>query len=60
LRRSLVAKKGYQKMTPDERARQIRNEQELERLLQRRLERDGTTLEEIHRRLGLPDPPSRH
>jgi hypothetical protein len=55
----LVAKKGYQKMTPDERARQIRREEEFERLLQRRLERDGTTLEEIHRRLGLPDPPSR-
>jgi hypothetical protein len=54
-----VAKRGYRKMTPEERARQIQNEERLERLLQRRLDRDGTTLEAIHRRLGLPPPPAR-
>jgi hypothetical protein len=54
-----VAKKGYQKLTPEERARHRENQQRFDRLLQRRLEQDGTTLEEIHRRLGLPPPPAR-
>lgn len=51
-----MARKGYRKLTPDERARQLENQERLERLIQRRLEQDGTTREEIHRRLGLPDP----
>ena len=51
-----MAKKGYRKMTPEERARQQSNEQRFAAILQRRLERDGTTIEEIWRRLGLPDP----
>lgn len=48
-----MAKKGYQKMTPEERARQLANQQRLEEVIRRRLERDGTTREEIERRLGL-------
>jgi hypothetical protein len=43
-------------MTPEELARQLENQQRLDRVIQRRLERDGTTREEIFRRLGLPDP----
>jgi hypothetical protein len=54
-----MARKNHRKMTPEERARQLENQERFDRLLQRRLERDATTLEEIHRRLGLPEPPSR-
>ena len=43
-------------MTPDERARQLENQERLEQVIRLRLERDGTTREEIWRRLGLPDP----
>jgi hypothetical protein len=50
-----VASKSYRKMTPEERARQLENQKRLERVIQRRLERDGTTREQIWRRLGLPD-----
>jgi len=42
-------------MTPEERARQLENQERLRRVLQQRLERDGTTREEIWRRLGLPE-----
>lgn len=49
-----MAKKSYQKLTPEERARQLANQARLERVIERRLERDGTTREEIQRRLGLP------
>ena len=52
-----TVKKSHQKLTPEERARQRANQEQLDRVLQRRLERDGTTREEIHRRLGLPEPP---
>ena len=52
-----MVKKSHQKLTPEERARQRANQERLDRVLQRRLERDGTTREEIHRRLGLPEPP---
>ncbi len=54
-----MAKRKHQKMTPEEHARQVANQERLDRVLAERLKRDGTTREEIHRRLGLPDPPSR-
>ena len=54
-----MAKKSYRKMTPEERARQLANQERLEHVIAERLERDGTTREEIHRRLGLPDPSER-
>ena len=49
-----MAKKGYRKMTPEELARQLANQEQLRRVIAERLERDGTTREEIERRLGLP------
>jgi hypothetical protein len=49
-----MAKKRYPKRTPEERARQAENRRWLHELIERRLERDGTTREEIERRLGLP------
>lgn len=49
-----MAKRRYQKMTPEERARQLANQERLEEVIRRRLERDGTTREEIERQLGLP------
>ena len=54
-----MAKKGYQRVTPEESARMYENQRRLDEVLQKRLERDGTTRKEIHRRLGLPEPPSR-
>ena len=54
-----MAKKSYQKMTPDERERQLANQQRLERVIEKRLEQDGTTREEIWRQLGLPDQRTR-
>jgi hypothetical protein len=49
-----MAKKRYQKRTPEEKARWLENQRRLERLIEQRLERDGTTREEIRRKLGLP------
>lgn len=54
-----MGKKDYRKVTPEEWARMDENQRRLDELLEKRLERDGTTREEIHRRLGLPPPPSR-
>lgn len=54
-----MARKSYQRMTPEERARQLANQQPLEQVIAKRLERDGTTRAEIQRRLGLPDPNGR-
>jgi hypothetical protein len=54
-----MGKKGYQKVTPEEWARMHENQRRLDELLEKRLARDGTTREEIHRRLGLPEPPGR-
>jgi hypothetical protein len=51
-----VAKKGSRRMTPEERARQLENQARLERVIAKRLEQDGTTREEIERRLGLSEP----
>lgn len=48
-----MAKKAYRKLTPEERARQLANQERLEQVIRRRLEQDGTTREEIERRLGL-------
>jgi hypothetical protein len=47
------------RMTPEEWARLEANQRRFDELLEKRLERDGTTREEIHRRLGLPPPPGR-
>ena len=52
----MVAKKSYRKMTADERARQKANQERLEQVIERRLERDGLSREEIWQRLGLPGP----
>jgi hypothetical protein len=49
-----MAKKKYRKTTPEERERWRENQRRLERLIEQRLERDGTTREEIRRKLGLP------
>jgi hypothetical protein len=48
-----MATKRNRKRTPEERARWLENQRELERLIELRLERDGLTREEIRRRLGL-------
>ena len=53
-----MASKKRRKRTPEERERWAANQRRLEELIAKRLERDGTTREEIHRRLGWP-PPSR-
>ncbi len=54
-----MAKKRFQKTTPEEWARIRENQHRMETVLAKRLERDGTTREEIWRRLGLPniEPP---
>jgi hypothetical protein len=49
-----MANKKRRKRTPEERERWLENQRRLERLIEQRLERDGTTREEIRRRLGLP------
>ena len=49
-----MGKKGYTKRTPEEIARWRENQRRLEEVIAKRLARDGTTREEIHRRLGLP------
>jgi hypothetical protein len=49
-----MAKKKHRKMTAEEHARQLKSQRRLEQLIQQRLERDGTTREEIRRKLGLP------
>jgi hypothetical protein len=51
-----MASKRYRKTTPEERERWRENQRRLEELIERRLERDGLTREEIRRRLGLPSP----
>jgi hypothetical protein len=50
-----LAKKGYRKRTPEEKARQLQNQRRLEELIELRLRKDGTTREEIRRQLGLPE-----
>jgi hypothetical protein len=49
-----MAKKRIRKTTPEERARWEQNQRRLEEVIRQRLERDGTTREEIERELGLP------
>jgi hypothetical protein len=51
-----MAKKRCRKTTPEERARFAENQRRMQEVLRKRLERDGTTREEIWRRLGLPGP----
>lgn len=50
-----MGKKNSRKMTPEEKARQLENQRRLEELIELRLKKDGTTREEIRRRLGLPE-----
>jgi hypothetical protein len=50
----MVAKKGYQKTTPEEHARQLYNQERFRDVLRKALERDGASPEEIARRLGPP------
>ena len=49
-----MAKKKRRVTTPEERERWRENQRRLEELIEKRLERDGTTREEIRRQLGLP------
>jgi hypothetical protein len=49
-----MTRKKNPKRTPEERERWLENQRRLERLIEQRLERDGTSREEIRRRLGLP------
>jgi len=49
-----LAKKRIPKTTPEERRRWEENQRRLLEVIERRLERDGTTREEIERMLGLP------
>ncbi len=46
-----MAKKGWKRTTPEERAGWLANHQRLERLLARRLAREGVSPEEAIRRL---------
>ena len=55
----MAKKKKHRKMTPEERARQEANRRYLEEALQRGLERDGLTREEVFRRAGFADPRKR-
>ena len=52
-----MAKKGYRKTTPEERARWRENQQRLERLLEKALAELGTTRDELHDKVGLPRAP---
>ena len=49
-----MAKKGYQKTTPEEDARWVENQERFRDVLRKALERDGASPEEIERRLGPP------
>ena len=51
-----MARKRCRKTTPEERAPFEENQRRMQEVLRKRLERDGTTREEIWRRLGLPGP----
>jgi len=50
-RRSSMAKKGWKKETPEERAQWQKNHDRLQRVLERRLAQEGVTKEEALRRL---------
>jgi hypothetical protein len=49
-----MARKRYRKTTSEERARLAANQALLQELIDKRLARDGTTREEIERKLDLP------
>jgi hypothetical protein len=49
-----VAKKGYQRMTAEERARHEENQERFRDVLRKALEREGASREEIERRVGPP------
>jgi hypothetical protein len=51
--------KKRRKRTPEERERWAANQRRLEELIEKRLERDGTTREQIRRELGWPDSSAR-
>ena len=52
-----MAKKGFRKTTPKERARWRENQERLERVLEKALAELGITREELHAKVGLPRPP---
>lgn len=52
----MAPRKKRRKTTPEERARWAENQRRLEELIERRLERDGTTREETYRELGWSLP----
>jgi hypothetical protein len=47
-------KPGYQRMTPEERARHEENQERFRDVLRKALEREGASREEIERRVGPP------
>jgi hypothetical protein len=49
-----MAKKGYRKTTPEERARHEENQERFRDVLRKALEREGASPEEIERRVGPP------
>jgi predicted transcriptional regulator len=49
-----ITKKGYQRMTAEEEARQIENQERFRDVLRKALERQGASPEEIERRVGPP------
>ena len=51
-----MAGKRYRKTTPEERRRWLENEERMQKVLKRALEELGMTREELHRKLGLPEP----
>jgi translation initiation factor 2 alpha subunit (eIF-2alpha) len=52
-----MARKGNQKRTREERERWRRNQERMERLLEKALAELQITREELHRRVGFPPPP---
>ena len=54
-----MAGKRYRKTTPEERRRWLENEERMQKVLKRALEELGMTREELHRKLGLPEPDRR-
>jgi uncharacterized protein YjiS (DUF1127 family) len=52
-----MAKKGYPKRTPEERARWRKNQQRLERVLEKALADLGMSRDELYAKVGFPRPP---
>ena len=54
-----MAKKGYRRMTPEEEARQLENQERFRDVLRNAVRREGASEEEIERRVGPPRPTGR-